>query len=149
MIGTGPFKGENIDVGAAWPVRPGRVPGVDRFNLTFGVRVDFPMYFTDPVDNPFSRGLTALDENGDPETVDQSSLPGTKACSRPGSASTGTRSGDRRTQIRGGTGIFTGRVPFVWFGNVISNPGANPNLFPTGPAAGPTSDDATLPSRST
>ena len=27
-------------------------------------------------------------------------------------------------------GIFTGRVPFVWIGNVISNPGNNPNLFP-------------------
>jgi hypothetical protein len=52
-------------------------------------------------------------------------------------------SGDRRTQLRGGTGIFTGRVPFVWIGNVISNPGANPNLFPTGPII-PTSDDATL-----
>ena len=51
----------------------------ERFNLTRGVRVDFPMYFTDPVDNPFSRGLTALDENGQPETVDQSSLPGTQA----------------------------------------------------------------------
>ena len=36
------------------------------------------MYFTDPVDNPFSRGLTALDENGKPETVDQSKLPGAK-----------------------------------------------------------------------
>jgi hypothetical protein len=38
--------------------------------------------------------------------------------------------GERRTQVRGGTGIFTGRVPFVWIGNVISNPGANPNLYP-------------------
>ena len=35
------------------------------------------MYFTDPVDNPFSRGPTARDENGNPETVDQSRLPGT------------------------------------------------------------------------
>jgi hypothetical protein len=32
--------------------------------------------------------------------------------------------------VRGGTGVFTGRVPFVWIGNVISNPGANPNLYP-------------------
>jgi hypothetical protein len=38
--------------------------------------------------------------------------------------------GERSTQIRGGTGIFTGRVPFVWLGNVISNPGQNPNLPP-------------------
>jgi hypothetical protein len=30
--------------------------------------------------------------------------------------------------MRGGTGVFTGRLPMVWIGNVISNPGANPNL---------------------
>ena len=51
--------------------------------------------------------------------------------------------GDRRTQVRGGTGIFTGRVPFVWVGNVISNPGFNPNLYPTGPQIH-TSEDAIL-----
>jgi hypothetical protein len=43
---------------------------------------------------------------------------------------------------RGG-GTASRRVPFVWVGNVISNPGANPNLFPTAPEI-PTSDDATL-----
>ncbi len=100
----------------------------ERLNLTGGVRVDFPMYFTDPVDNPFSRGLTALDENGQPETVDQSSLPGTQALFSPRIGFNWNAVGDRNTQIRGGTGIFTGRIPFVWFGNVISNPGANPNL---------------------
>jgi hypothetical protein len=42
-------------------------------------------------------------------------------------------SGERTTQVRGGTGIFTGRVPFVWIGNVISNPGANPNLAAPNP----------------
>ena len=30
---------------------------------------------------------------------------------------------DRRTQIRGGTGIFTGRNPFVWLSNQYSNTG--------------------------
>jgi hypothetical protein len=34
-------------------------------------------------------------------------------------------------------------VPFVWIGNVISNPGANPNLFPTGPQR-PTRKGSTL-----
>src|SRR5207245_3784158 len=58
--------------------------------------------------------------------------------------------GDRHTQVRGGTGIFTGRVPFVWIGNVISNPGANTSLYnpntQTGPVRpqGPAKDSSTL-----
>jgi hypothetical protein len=143
MIGTGPFKGENIDVGQIGVYAQDELLASERLNLTFGVRVDFPMYFTDPVDNPFSRSLTALDENREPETVDQSELPGAKALFSPRVGFNWNVTGDRRTQVRGGTGIFTGRVPFVWIGNVISNPGANPNLFPTGPVR-PTKDDATL-----
>ncbi len=77
LIGSGPFKGENIDVGQLGVYAQDELLASERLNLTFGVRVDFPIYFTDPVDNPFSRSLTALDENGNPETVDQSELPGT------------------------------------------------------------------------
>jgi Carboxypeptidase regulatory-like domain/TonB dependent receptor len=143
LIGTGPFKGENIDVGQLGVYAQDELLASERLNLTLGLRVDFPMYFTDPIDNPFSRGLTALDENDDAETVDQSDLPGAKPLFSPRFGFNWNASGDRRTQVRGGTGIFTGRVPFVWIGNVISNPGANPNLFPTGPVR-PTQDESTL-----
>ena len=143
FIGTGPFKGENIDIGQLSVYVQDEFVVSPRFNLTFGARVDFPMYFTDPVDNPFSRSLPALDENGQAEVVDQSRLAGTKTLISPRIGFNWNAAGDRRTQIRGGTGFFTGRVPFVWVGNVISNPGANPNLFPTGPEI-PTSSDATL-----
>jgi hypothetical protein len=146
-VGTGAFKGENIDVGQLGFYAQDEFLASDRLNLTAGVRVDFPMYFTDPVDNQFSRSLVALDENGNPETVDQSTLPGTKALFSPRVGFNWNVDGQRRTQIRGGTGIFTGRIPFVWFGNVISNPGANPNLpAPGNPTADTvfTSDDAIL-----
>ncbi len=138
-----PFKGENIDVGQLSVYAQDEFVVSPRLNLTYGVRVDFPMYFTDPVDNPYSRGLPALDENGQPETVDQSRLAGTKTLFSPRIGFNWNAVGDRTTQIRGGTGIFTGRVPFVWIGNVISNPGANPNLFPTAPAI-PTHPNTTL-----
>ncbi|NIT57726.1 MAG: hypothetical protein GWN00_16295, partial [Aliifodinibius sp.] len=147
LIGTGPFKGENIDVGQLAFYAQDEFLISKNFNLTYGLRVDFPMYFTDPVDNPFSTGLTALDENDNPETVDQADLPGAKPLFSPRIGFNLDVTGDRSTQIRGGTGIFTGRVPFVWVGNVISNPGANPNLFPAIediPDEHKTSDDAVL-----
>ncbi len=98
------------------------------FSITYGVRVDIPQYYDDLVDNPFSRGLTLLDENDQPETVDQSALPGGKALFSPRVGFNWDVNGNSITQVRGGTGIFTGRLPFVWVGNNISNPGGNPNL---------------------
>ncbi|HEX6576489.1 MAG TPA: carboxypeptidase regulatory-like domain-containing protein [Gemmatimonadaceae bacterium] len=133
MIGGGAFKGELIHVGQLSFYAQDELLATDRLKLNLGLRVDMPMYFTDPVDNPFSRGLTALDENGNPETVDQSKLPGVKAMFSPRLGFNWNAAGERSTQIRGGTGIFTGRLPFVWVGNVISNPGANPNLAAPNP----------------
>jgi hypothetical protein len=145
---TAPYKGEKISIGQLGFYVQDEVALTDRFTLTAGVRVDFPLYFTDPVANPFSTGLTALDENGNLETVDQASLPGATPLFSPRIGFNYDVSGDRSTQIRGGTGIFTGRVPFVWVGNVISNPGANPNLWAPFSNEGvtqiPTSDDAIL-----
>lgn len=129
-IGTGPYKGEIIKVGQLAIYAQDELLVSRNLNLTAGLRVDFPMYFTKPVDNPFSRSLVALDENDNPEVVDQGKLPGTKALFSPRIGFNWNVSGDRSTQLRGGTGIFTGRVPFVWIGNVISNPGQNPNLYP-------------------
>jgi hypothetical protein len=143
MIGSGPFKGENVHVGQLGLYAQDEFVATSRLTLTYGLRVDFPMYFTDPVANPFSTGLTALDENGRPETVDQSRLPDATAMFSPRIGFNWNAVGNRETQVRGGTGVFTGRIPFVWIGNVLSNPGENPNLYPDAPPI-PTSDDAIL-----
>jgi len=129
LIGSGPFKGENISLGQLGIYAQDELQVSGKLNLTYGLRVDVPMYFTDPVDNPFSRSRKALDENGNTEVVDQSKLAGAKLMLSPRLGFNYDVKGDRSTQLRGGTGIFTGRVPFVWIGNVISNPGANPNLY--------------------
>src|SRR3989454_800813 len=143
---SGPYKGEDISVGQLGFYLQDEYPVTDRLNLTYGLRVDFPMYFTNPVDNPFSRSLTALDANGNPEIVDQSKLPNAAALWSPRLGFNWNASGERSTQVRGGTGIFTGRVPFVWIGNVLSNPAANANLFPAGPLrpTGSPGDSSTL-----
>lgn len=147
IIGSGPYKGENIEVGQLSLYAQDEYLVSSALNLTYGIRVDMPMYFTEPVDNPFSRSLTALDADGKSEKVDQSKLAGTKILFSPRIGFNWDASGDRSMQLRGGTGIFTSRIPFVWFGNVISNPGANPKVwgpFNTGVPQVKTSDDAIL-----
>ncbi len=125
---TSPFKGEDIKVGQFSVYAQDEYLASEKLNLTFGLRVDFPIYFTKPVANPYSTGLTALDENDKAETVDQSKLPGSDPLFSPRVGFNYDLTGDRSSQLRGGTGIFTGRIPFVWIGNIISNPGANPNI---------------------
>ncbi|MFL5576747.1 MAG: carboxypeptidase regulatory-like domain-containing protein [Gemmatimonadaceae bacterium] len=143
LIGTGPYKGEEVNVGQLSLYAQDELLVTDRLGLTYGVRADFPIYLTHPVDNPFSRSLSALDEHRQPETVDQSRLPGTRPLFSPRVGFNWNAVGDRQTQLRGGTGVFTGRVPFVWIGNVISNPGANPKLYPAAPPV-PTRKGAVL-----
>lgn len=128
MVGTGPYKGEDIDVGQLALYAQDEYLLMKDFNVKLGFRVDFPFYFNDVKDNPFSRGLVLLDENDKTETVDQSDLPSAKPLFSPRLGFNWDVKGDRSMQVRGGTGIFTGRVPFVWIGNNISNPGQNPNL---------------------
>ena len=132
MIGVGPYKGENVDVGQLSLYAQDEFSIGDNLNVTAGLRVDIPMYFTEPVDNPYSRGLAALDRDGAPETVDQSALPGANPLLSPRLGFNWDVRGDGSTRLRGGTGVFAGRVPFVWVGNAISNPGANPNIWAPG-----------------
>ena len=142
MIGSGPFKGEEILVSQISGYAQDEFLVTPDFNLTFGVRVDLPMYGTDLIDNPYAEGLTALDENDDPEEI-RHELPDASPLFSPRLGFNWDVGGEQVTQLRGGTGIFTGRIPFVWYGNVVSNPGANPNLYPTGPER-PTRHGSTL-----
>ena len=58
---TDPFKGEQIEVAQLSFYAQDEFLISPVFNLTYGLRVDIPIYITEPVDNPFSRGLTLLD----------------------------------------------------------------------------------------
>jgi len=102
---TSPFKGEDIKVGQFSVYAQDEYLASDRLNLTFGLRVDFPIYSNDLKPNPYSAGLTALDEAGKPETVDQSKLPGSDPLFSPRFGFNYDLTGDRSTQLRGGTGL--------------------------------------------
>ncbi|MBU8892292.1 MAG: carboxypeptidase regulatory-like domain-containing protein [Bacteroidales bacterium] len=101
-----------------------------KLNITGGLRIDIPMYFNE-IENTAAvqeaSGFTGwVDENGDPIAVDPAKWPDSKILWSPRLGFNYDVKGDNTIQLRGGTGIFTGRIPFVWLGNQSSNAGINP-----------------------
>ena len=90
--------------------------------LTLGVRADVPLYNTSVAPNAQISAATFRDASGNPPRVDVSELPKSTPLFSPRLGFNYTSQGDgAKTQVRGGTGIFTGRIPFVWISNQASN----------------------------
>ena len=89
------------------------------FQLTYGLRMEIPIFFDTPAANKPFNAYAA--EKGWNVVTDQ------KLSSKPlWSPRVGFRwdiNSDRRFILRGGAGIFTGRIPFVWISNNFSNTG--------------------------
>jgi len=84
--------------------------------LTAGVRVDMPFYPVPPIENP---ALSELSFAGG-EKVNSGVWPKSTPAFSPRVGFNYMKNG---FQIRGGTGIFNGRIPFVWFTNQPTNSG--------------------------
>jgi len=125
-----PFKGDTIEVGQFAFYLQDEYMMTSNLTLTYGLRVDFPIYYTDVPTNNFTLGLNLLDEDGNPETIDAAKFPSTDGLYSPRIGFNWDIKGDQTRQLRGGTGIFTGRLPFVWIGNTVSNQGPMAE-FPT------------------
>ena len=90
--------------------------------LTLGLRADIPIYSTSVAANSQISAATFNDSNGQPIKVDVSELPKSTPLFSPRLGFNYSSQGDGpKTQVRGGTGIFTGRIPFVWISNQASN----------------------------
>jgi hypothetical protein len=99
-----------------WQVNPD-------LKLTLGLRVDFPKFGDTGFENQQVDGLTFRDENGNAAKYSTSKLPDTNPLFSPRIGMNWDVFGDRSTQVRGGTGIFSGRPAFVWISNQIGNNG--------------------------
>lgn len=93
----------------------------DRFKLTYGVRFDKPIYLEEPAENPAFSALTFADRNGQPAKYSTGIWPEAKILASPRVGFRWDVEGDKRMVVRGGMGIFTGRIPFVWLTNIPSN----------------------------
>ncbi|RZK77624.1 MAG: TonB-dependent receptor [Pedobacter sp.] len=124
----------------------------DRLKLTAGLRVEQASYpdISEVRTHPLVAGL-----NFGGQRIDTGVLPENKVSFSPRFGFNWDVMGDRSFQVRGGSGIFTGRIPFVWIvsqsgdagliqytqsyvGDAapLFNPSIAPQLTTTAPAAG-------------
>ena len=85
--------------------------------VTGGLRIDIPVFPDKPGANDAFN--TAYSDQG----VATGVLPKTRIMWGPRLGFNWDVFGNRTTQVRGGSGLFTGRVPFVWISNQFSNNG--------------------------
>jgi len=102
------------------------------FKLTYGIRFDKPLYFdtAEKVRENIERKGGAMGtyipsiEYFDPETgesvlIDSEQMPNNNFLVSPRVGFNWDVKNDNTLQIRGGSGLFTGRFPFVWLGNQV------------------------------
>jgi hypothetical protein len=91
---------------------------LDNLKVTAGIRVDLPVFNAQPEANEtFNNEFKPLFD------VATDVMPKTQIMWSPRVGFSYDLKDDRKTIIRGGVGLFTGRVPFVWMSNQFSNTG--------------------------
>ncbi len=91
----------------------------DKFNVTLGLRVDVPVINADIARNDAAAAFNFRDG----AKVETDQVQKSQLLWSPRIGFNYDVFGNKSTQIRGGTGIFTGRVPYVWISNQASNNG--------------------------
>lgn len=91
----------------------------DKLNVTFGLRADVPVINTDIGRNDPAAALVFAEGR----TIETDKVQKSSVLWSPRVGFNWDVKGDRTTQVRGGSGIFTGRVPYVWISNQASNNG--------------------------
>lgn len=95
----------------------------DRFKLTVGLRADLPTYPERPLENPNIKALSLPDQNGTLTNYSTAQWPKSRVLMSPRIGFRWDVEGNKNMIIRGGTGLFTGRIPFVWLTNIPTNSG--------------------------
>ena len=102
----------------------------DQFRLTLGLRMDIPLYFDtetkmqENIDRNccYDPSIQYYNENGTPLFLNSLEFPEQTPLFSPRVGFNYDIGGEGVAQLRGGSGIFTGRFPFVWIGNQVANP---------------------------
>ena len=91
--------------------------------VTAGLRVDVPKFGNTAFDNPLADALAFRDQDSSSVKYNSGALPGSTPYWSPRVGFNWDALSNGTTQIRGGTGVFTGKPPYVWISNQIGNTG--------------------------
>jgi len=127
----GGFNWYNADFGQMAFYLQDEWNATDNLRVTLGIRFDKPLYFNtsqyaqDFIDTQccYIPSIEYFDpKTGDEVFFDSTEMPTNQILFSPRFGFNWDVKGDSQFQVRGGTGIFTGRLPFVWMGNQIGSP---------------------------
>ncbi|AKQ46456.1 hypothetical protein TH63_13805 [Rufibacter radiotolerans] len=93
----------------------------DNLRVTLGLRLDVPVMPDTPARN--EKVETAFDKYPQYTDLRTDDTPSGQLLWAPRAGFNWDVFGDKTLQLRGGSGIFTGRVPFVWLSNQFTNNG--------------------------
>lgn len=105
----------------------------DRLKLTYGIRADIPIFSDDPPLNNTAFNETTvplIEEYYDLKGAQASKAPSTSIMLAPRVGFNWDVKGDETLQLRGGAGIFTSRVPWVWPGGMFIRNGLSSSFTP-------------------
>lgn len=93
----------------------------DNFKVSYGLRVDRPLFNNSLQSNPAVDAYSFKDLSGATFNIKTSSWPKERTYLSPRVGFNWDLEGNKKKIFRGGVGLFTGRFPFVWFTNQPSN----------------------------
>jgi outer membrane receptor for ferrienterochelin and colicin len=100
----------------------------ENFSLTAGVRLDVPVYLDNPRTNSDFNNSILASQFG----VQNDRLPKPAFMFSPRVGFNYNVDGKSETQLRGGTGVFTSRFPFVWMSGAFTQSGVLLNIHQIG-----------------
>lgn len=97
------------------------------FKLTYGIRGDLPTYLKQPIENTAISALQFPDKDGKLKNFSTGKWPNARLLISPRVGFRWKVPEEQSLTVRGGTGVFTGKIPFVFLTNMPSGSGVYQN----------------------